>query len=167
MNKKVLQSMRKRGKEENRKIDEKKSASRKTRDRVVRCAVRHSPQFSCIYLFLVFFLFFAPFLLFNLPNSSSFHLQSVKMVHLARVKTDLEVSPPSNRQFDSLPALDEDDFYSNVYGSHFAADHLNQNEMPEREMPRQIAARMIKDELSLDGNPKLNLASFVTTYSTY
>lgn len=87
------------------------------------------------------------------------------MVHLARVKTDNEVTPSANRQFDTLPAPDENDFYTNVYGSHFAADHLNHNEMPEREMPRQIAARMIKDELSLDGNPKLNLASFVTTYS--
>lgn len=86
------------------------------------------------------------------------------MVHLARVKTDSEAAP-SSRQFDTLPAPDENDFYTNVYGSHFAADHLNHNEMPEREMPRQIAARMIKDELSLDGNPKLNLASFVTTYS--
>lgn len=87
------------------------------------------------------------------------------MVHLARVKTDDEVRPSSSREFDTLPAPDENDFYTNVYGSHFAADHLNLHEMPEREMPRQIAARMIKDELSLDGNPKLNLASFVTTYS--
>jgi hypothetical protein len=27
--------------------------------------------------------------------------------------------------------------------------------MPEREMPKEIAYRMIKDELSLDGNPML------------
>ena len=89
-----------------------------------------------------------------------------KMVHLARVKTDSEIAPSANLPFDTLPAPDESDFYTNVYGSHIAVDHLNQNEMPEREMPRQIAARLIKDELSLDGNPKLNLASFVTTYST-
>jgi glutamate decarboxylase len=36
--------------------------------------------------------------------------------------------------------------------------------MPENEMPRDVAYRMIKDDLSLDGNPMLNLASFVTTY---
>ena len=36
--------------------------------------------------------------------------------------------------------------------------------MPEREMPKEAAYRMIKDELTLDGNPTLNLASFVTTY---
>lgn len=36
--------------------------------------------------------------------------------------------------------------------------------MPEREMPKEVAYRMIKDDLSLDGVPTLNLASFVTTY---
>ena len=30
--------------------------------------------------------------------------------------------------------------------------------------PKEIAYRLIKDHLSLDGNPVLNLASFVTTY---
>lgn len=78
------------------------------------------------------------------------------MVHLASVKKDNEVFNPSSRQIESIDmAPDENDFYTNVYGSHFAADHLPQHEMPEREMPRQIAARMIKDELSLDGNLKL------------
>jgi glutamate decarboxylase len=79
------------------------------------------------------------------------------MVYLASVKNDDEVFDPKSHAVESIPApqLDEDDFYTNVYGSHFSADHLPQHEMPEREMPRQIAARMIKDELSLDGNPKL------------
>ncbi|KAJ5483019.1 Glutamate decarboxylase 4 [Penicillium diatomitis] len=88
------------------------------------------------------------------------------MVHLAAVKNDDQVVDPKSRVVESIsaPQPDENDFYTNVYGSHFAVDHLSQHEMPEREMPRQIAARMIKDELSLDGNPKLNLASFCTTY---
>ena len=30
--------------------------------------------------------------------------------------------------------------------------------------PKEVAYRLIKDHLSLDGNPILNLASFVTTY---
>lgn len=78
------------------------------------------------------------------------------MVHLASVKKDNEVFDPASRKFDTIDSvLDESDFTTNVYGSHFAADHLPQHEMPEREMPRQVAARMIKDELSLDGNPKL------------
>jgi glutamate decarboxylase len=79
------------------------------------------------------------------------------MVHLASVKNDDQVFDPKSRSVESIaaPQPDENDFYTNVYGSHFAADHLPQHEMPEREMPRQVAARMIKDELSLDGNPKL------------
>ncbi|KAL2264376.1 hypothetical protein VTK26DRAFT_5802 [Humicola hyalothermophila] len=50
----------------------------------------------------------------------------------------------------------------NVYGSKFAAQDLPRHEMPESEMPKEVAYRKIKDELSLDGNPIL--ASFVTTY---
>ncbi|KAK3315386.1 pyridoxal phosphate-dependent transferase [Apodospora peruviana] len=61
-------------------------------------------------------------------------------------------------------ANDEDSFTSSVYGSKFAAFDLPRHEMPEKEMPKEVAYRMIKDELSLDGNPMLNLASFVTTY---
>ncbi|GAT28788.1 glutamate decarboxylase [Aspergillus luchuensis] len=60
--------------------------------------------------------------------------------------------------------LEDDAFYSSVYGTRFATEQLPSTEMPEREMPREVAYRMIKDELSLDGNPMLNLASFVTTY---
>lgn len=64
-----------------------------------------------------------------------------------------------------MKLFDEDDsFTTSVYGSKFAAEDLPKHEMPEGEMPREVAYRMIKDELSLDGNPKLNLASFVTTY---
>jgi glutamate decarboxylase len=56
--------------------------------------------------------------------------------------------------------------------------------MPEREMPPQVAARMIKDgqsyvhpsispdsncfiDLSLDGTPSLNLATFVTSFMVW
>jgi hypothetical protein len=36
--------------------------------------------------------------------------------------------------------------------------------MPERSIPREAAYQIINDELMLDGNPRLNLASFVTTW---
>ncbi|WDK10411.1 glutamate decarboxylase [Colletotrichum graminicola] len=99
------------------------------------------------------------------------------MVHLATVNT-----PPDSGSDDSdttaelkkvqqqlskvqLQLADEDDsFTTSVYGSRFANQDLPRAEMPEDEMPKDIAYRMIKDELSLDGNPMLNLASFVTTY---
>lgn len=48
-----------------------------------------------------------------------------------------------------------DEFTTSVYGSRFAAQTLPRDEMPEEEMPREIAYRMIKDDLSLDGNPRL------------
>ncbi|KAL4808196.1 pyridoxal phosphate-dependent transferase [Aspergillus unguis] len=88
------------------------------------------------------------------------------MVHLASIKKDEAIKPLSKR-VDSikLDTTDEDDFStSTVYGTRFATEHLPYNEMPEQEMPRDVAYRMIKDDLSLDGNPMLNLASFVTTY---
>lgn len=52
-------------------------------------------------------------------------------------------------------ANDEDKFTTSVYGSRFAIDDLPKHEMPENEMPKEVAYRMIKDELSLDGNPML------------
>ena len=55
----------------------------------------------------------------------------------------------------SLEAPGEDEFSTSVYGSKFAAEDLPSHEMPEREMPKEVAYRMIKDELSLDGNPML------------
>ncbi|KAH7118387.1 pyridoxal phosphate-dependent transferase [Dactylonectria macrodidyma] len=58
----------------------------------------------------------------------------------------------------------EDEFATSVYSSRFAGMDLPRHHMPENQMPRDIAYRMIKDDLSLDNNPMLNLASFVTTY---
>nr|ADQ43188.1 glutamate decarboxylae 4 [Schrenkiella parvula] len=37
-------------------------------------------------------------------------------------------------------------------------------EMPENSIPKEAAYQIINDELMLDGNPRLNLASFVTTW---
>ncbi|KAK9115731.1 hypothetical protein Sjap_014678 [Stephania japonica] len=36
--------------------------------------------------------------------------------------------------------------------------------MPEKSIPKEAAYQIISDELMLDGNPRLNLASFVTTW---
>lgn len=80
------------------------------------------------------------------------------MVHLAAVKKDKEIATESlagSVDALSLEAPGEDDFSTSVYGSRYAAEELPQHEMPEKEMPRDIAYRMIKDDLSLDGNPML------------
>lgn len=58
----------------------------------------------------------------------------------------------------------EDNATVSVYGSHFASQDLPKTHMPDEPMPREVAYRMIKDDLTLDGTPTLNLASFCTTY---
>jgi len=88
------------------------------------------------------------------------------MVHLAAVSSPNKQETSSNsdvRRQCTVPGLEhikleeagEDEFSTSVYGSRFAAQDLPAHEMPEREMPRDIAYRMIRDELSLDGNPML------------
>jgi glutamate decarboxylase len=91
------------------------------------------------------------------------------MVHLAQVRNDpnkgsekTEFGAPRRRssvvpglEHISLEPPGEDEFSTSVYGSRFAAEDLPAHEMPEKEMPKEIAYRMIKDELSLDGNPML------------
>ncbi|KAH9896274.1 glutamate decarboxylase [Xylariomycetidae sp. FL2044] len=90
------------------------------------------------------------------------------MVHLSKLHEDHESGagrlPEAVKKISLQLSNDEDRFTTSVYGSKFAAEDLPRHEMPEGEMPRDVAYRMIKDELSLDGNPMLNLASFVTTY---
>ncbi|CAG8000018.1 unnamed protein product [Penicillium nalgiovense] len=51
-----------------------------------------------------------------------------------------------------------------VYGSRFAARPLPSRQFPDGGMPKDAAYQLIKDDLTLDGEPILNLASFVTTY---
>ncbi|USP80354.1 Glutamate decarboxylase 4 [Curvularia clavata] len=94
------------------------------------------------------------------------------MVHINRVATFKEISE-EKAQFEQVastsainltPEDELDDFTATVYGSKYASEDLPKHEMPDREMPPQVAYRMIKDDLTLDGTPTLNLASFVTTY---
>ncbi|TID17977.1 glutamate decarboxylase [Venturia nashicola] len=90
------------------------------------------------------------------------------MVHLSGVPTDKQVDEvndlaPGMSKI-SFAEADQDTFTSSVYGSKFAGQDLPKHEMPDDEMPKEIAYRMIKDDLTLDGTPTLNLASFVTTY---
>ncbi|KAF2461995.1 glutamate decarboxylase [Lineolata rhizophorae] len=87
------------------------------------------------------------------------------MVHLSSIPTDEEVTSPVIEGFQKLGFEPEPDaLHTSVYGSHFATQETPKHEMPETEMPREVAYRMIQDDLTLDGTPTLNLASFVTTY---
>ncbi|KFY31160.1 hypothetical protein V493_01336 [Pseudogymnoascus sp. VKM F-4281 (FW-2241)] len=111
------------------------------------------------------------------------------MVHLSGIPTDTSLQPSSavdaaSKEPESGPVKHLSDrlakvvlsarelntqqlgeqLMTSVYASRFAAQDLPKHEMPEGGMPKEVAYRMIKDETSLDGNPMLNLASFVTTY---
>jgi glutamate decarboxylase len=80
------------------------------------------------------------------------------MVHLASIPKDSEVQQPLVEGLERLnmgSSSQADTFTTTVYGSRFAAEDLPKHEMPENEMPREVAYRMIKDDLSLDGNPML------------
>jgi glutamate decarboxylase len=80
------------------------------------------------------------------------------MVHLSQVPKDKTVEKPLVDGLEklSLGASSQPDlFTASVYGSKFAAEDLPKHEMPETEMPKEVAYRMIKDDLSLDGNPML------------
>lgn len=75
----------------------------------------------------------------NIPNadeSTDSLVKEVKKAHLSLSEQD-------------------DTFTTSVYGSRFARADLPKHEMPDSEMPKEVAYRMIKDELSLDGNPML------------
>lgn len=86
------------------------------------------------------------------------------MVHLGKVATDKDLEEKIIPELEDLSFGDAEEFSSTVYGSKFAVADLPKHEMPDDEMPREVAYRMIKDDLTLDGTPTLNLASFVTTY---
>lgn len=87
------------------------------------------------------------------------------MVHLGQVTNDSEVNKGKD---DASKGIDmsklgpegssPDDFETSIYGSRFAEQDLPRHEMPEKEMPAAIAYRMIKDDLTLDGNPTLKYA---------
>lgn len=83
------------------------------------------------------------------------------MVHLAAIPASEEVDPAAGglrRNATLYLSNDNDSYTTSVYGSRFASQDLPTTEMPEDEMPREVAYRMIKDELSLDGNPILKYA---------
>jgi glutamate decarboxylase len=80
------------------------------------------------------------------------------MVHLATVPHDDEVNASlvdGLERVTMATSSQADLFTTSVYGSKFAAEDLPKHEMPENEMPKEVAYRMIKDDLSLDGNPML------------
>ena len=59
---------------------------------------------------------------------------------------------------------EEDRNLDPTFGSRYVSEKIPQYSLNEKGMPSKAAYELIHDELSLDGNPTLNLASFVTTW---
>lgn len=70
------------------------------------------------------------------------------MVHLAPIPTAKDIQPGTvgghSLEQLKLESLGDDNFTTTVYGSKYAALDLPKYEMPETEMPREVAYRMIK-----------------------
>ncbi len=56
------------------------------------------------------------------------------------------------------------DVHAVTYAGRSFTEEVPKYRMPARGMPADAALQLVRDELSLDGNPALNLASFVTTW---
>ncbi|XP_072990507.1 glutamate decarboxylase 1-like [Typha latifolia] len=57
-----------------------------------------------------------------------------------------------------------DESIRSTFASRYVRASLPRFRMPENSIPKEAAYQIINDELMLDGNPRLNLASFVTTW---
>ncbi|KAH9319073.1 hypothetical protein KI387_020842, partial [Taxus chinensis] len=67
----------------------------------------------------------------------------------------------------SVPAPDRDEEEETIhymFASRYDQSPPPRYKMPEKSMPKDAAYQLISDELMLDKNPRLNLASFVTTW---
>jgi len=51
-----------------------------------------------------------------------------------------------------------------TYSTTYVGVPIPQYELPQNEMPADVAYQLVHDELNMDGNPSLNLASFCTTW---
>jgi glutamate decarboxylase len=69
-----------------------------------------------------------------------------------------------SKKMDLKKLKDSKKYYHKAYGSVYFEGCLSKYEIPEKKAPANLVYRVIHDELSLDGNPTLNLSSFVTTW---
>ncbi len=54
--------------------------------------------------------------------------------------------------------------HASTYSSRYFAKSVPKYELPEKSMPSNAAYQLVHDELNMDANPALNLATFVTTW---
>jgi len=87
------------------------------------------------------------------------------MVHLASVVNDKDAQASITKgveapSFQPPGGIDSEELDASVYGSVYASRDLPRHEMPEAPMPKEIAYRMIKDDLTLDGTPTLKSVQY-------
>ncbi|XP_023745654.1 glutamate decarboxylase [Lactuca sativa] len=64
----------------------------------------------------------------------------------------------------STTIADSDQNLHSTFASRYVRTSLPRFKLPDQSIPKDAAYQIINDELMLDGNPRLNLASFVTTW---
>ena len=60
--------------------------------------------------------------------------------------------------------FEEEQYLSPIYGSRLYGEPIPRFTLPDESSSPRLVAQLIKDELNLDGNQSLNLATFVTTW---
>ncbi|XP_042474176.1 glutamate decarboxylase-like isoform X2 [Zingiber officinale] len=63
-----------------------------------------------------------------------------------------------------VEAVKLDELIQCTFASRYVRQGVHRFRMPPQSIPKEAAYQIINDELMLDGNPRLNLASFVTTW---
>ncbi|MFZ0565831.1 MAG: glutamate decarboxylase [Chlamydiales bacterium] len=63
-----------------------------------------------------------------------------------------------------IEILEESEAHTQTYSSRYFNEGVPKYTLPKESMPANAAYQLIHDELNLDANPALNLASFVTTW---
>ncbi|KAH9302992.1 hypothetical protein KI387_014575, partial [Taxus chinensis] len=64
----------------------------------------------------------------------------------------------------SEATLNSDRAIDSMFASRYVQNSLPKFQLPDKSTPKEAAYQIISDELMLDSNPRLNLASFVTTW---
>lgn len=64
----------------------------------------------------------------------------------------------------NLNEMDENPLITPTYGSRLMSQEIPKYDMPEKGLPPSSVYNIIHDELALDGNSRLNLATFLTTW---
>lgn len=75
-----------------------------------------------------------------------------------------ETSPTGSTERDQVIMGTGEEYLTPAYAARGISSPISKYVMPETSVQPEVAAQIIKDELNLDGNATLNLASFVTTW---